>query len=129
MRLSFLARPRNGGESVIAVELAHDSDDAIDRLEIRSRRWRVHRAVGHEQRFVEAADLKGEELGRGLRHALSEDLANDFAHPLERKPLLRGNLGDRNAAIEEADDPLLHARPFPGAWLFVFPMTRRGGRG
>jgi hypothetical protein len=56
---------------------------------------------------LRAADLKGEELGWGLRHTLSEDLANDFPHPLERKTLLRGNLGDRNAPIEEADDALL----------------------
>jgi len=106
-RLKFLARTRNGGESVIAVELADDPDHAIDSLEIRSRRGGVHRAVSYEQRLVEAADLKREELGRGLRHTLSEDVANDIAHPLERKTLLRGNLGDRNAAIEEADDPLL----------------------
>jgi hypothetical protein len=51
--------------------------------------------------------LKREELGWGLRHTLSEDLANEIAHPLERKTLLRGNLGNRNAAIEKADDPLL----------------------
>jgi hypothetical protein len=106
-RLKFLARPRNGGKSVIAVELADNPDHAIDSLEIRSRCGGVHRAVRYEQRLVEAADLKREELGWGLRHTLSEDLANDITHPLERKALLRGNLGDRNAAIEKADDPLL----------------------
>ena len=103
--LKLLARPRNGGKSVIAVELAHDPDDPIDRLEVCSRHRRVHRAVRHEQRLIEAADLKREELGRGLRHALSEDLPNEIAHPLHRKTLARGDLGDRNAAIEEADDP------------------------
>ena len=36
MRLSFLARPRDSGKSVIAVELADDLDDAIDGLEVRS---------------------------------------------------------------------------------------------
>jgi hypothetical protein len=106
-RPEFLARPRNGGKSVITVELADDPDHAIDSLEIRSRCGGVHRAVSYEQRLVEAADLKREELGWRLRHTLSEDLANDIAHPLERKTLLRGDLGDRNAAIEEADDPLL----------------------
>ena len=35
-RLSFLARPRNSGKSVIAVELADDLDHAIDGLEVRS---------------------------------------------------------------------------------------------
>ncbi len=35
-RLRFLARPRNGGKSVIAVELADDFDHAIDGLEVRS---------------------------------------------------------------------------------------------
>ena len=35
----------------------------------------------------------------------SEDLPNEIAHPLHRKTLARGDLGDRNAAIEEADDP------------------------
>ena len=51
--------------------------------------------------------MKREEFGRGLRHALSEDLANEIAHPLERKTLARRDLGDRSAAIEEADDPRL----------------------
>ena len=71
----------------------------------------MHRAVGHEQRFVKPAYLKREELGRRLRHALGEDLPNEIAHPLERKPLARGDLGDRNAAIEEADDPRLTPSP------------------
>jgi hypothetical protein len=31
-RLTLLARAGNGGESVIAVEFAHDPDDSIDRL-------------------------------------------------------------------------------------------------
>ena len=105
-RLKFLARTRNGGESVIAVELADDPDHAIDSLEIRSRRGGVHRAVSYEQRLVEAADLKREELGRGLRHTLSEDVANDIAHPVERRALGGRDLRYRNAAIEEADDPL-----------------------
>jgi hypothetical protein len=33
VRLSFIARPRGSGESMIAVELADDLDDAIDGLE------------------------------------------------------------------------------------------------
>jgi hypothetical protein len=107
VRLSFLTRPRDSGESVIAVELADDLDDTIDGLEVRSLGGGVHRAERHEERFVEAADLKREEFGWWLRHTLSEDLANDFPHPLERKTLLRGNLGDRNAPIEEADHALL----------------------
>jgi hypothetical protein len=94
------------------VEFAHDFDDPIDRLEVRSGHGRVHRAVGHEQRFVETADLEREELGRSLRHALGEDLPNEIAHALERKTLARRDLGDRNAAIEEADDPRLTLAPF-----------------
>jgi hypothetical protein len=106
-RLKFFARPHNGAKPVIAVEFADDPDHAIDGLKIRSSCGGVHRAVSYEQRLVEAADLKREELGWGLRHTLSEDLANEIAHPLERKTLLRGNLWDRNAPIEEADDALL----------------------
>ena len=106
MRLSFLARPRDSGKSVIAVKLADDSDDTIDGLEVRTRRGSVHRAERHEQRFVETADLKGEEFGWRLRHTLREDLANDVAHPFERKTLAGRDLRHRSAAIEETHDPL-----------------------
>jgi hypothetical protein len=34
-RLTLLAPAGNGGESVIAVELAYDPDDSIDRFEVR----------------------------------------------------------------------------------------------
>jgi hypothetical protein len=37
-RLTLLMPTRNGSESVIAVELAHDPDDSIDRFEVRPRR-------------------------------------------------------------------------------------------
>jgi hypothetical protein len=111
-RLKFLTRPRDSAKSVIAVEFAHDFDDPIDRLEVRSRHGSVHRAVRHEQRFAEAADLKREELGQWLRHALRAALPNQIVHPLQRKTLARGDLSDRNAAIEEADDPRLTLAPF-----------------
>jgi hypothetical protein len=94
VRLSFLARPRDSGKSVIAIELADDPDHAIDSLEVRSQRGGVHRAVGHEQRFVETADLKGEEFGWRLRHTFSKDLANEIAHTLQRKAFFRGDLWD-----------------------------------
>ena len=106
MRLSFLARPRDSGKSVIAVELTDDSHYAIDGLEVRSLCRGVHRAERHEQRFVETADLKGEEFSWRLRHTLREDLADDVAHPLERKALVGRDLRHRSAAIEETDDPL-----------------------
>ena len=112
MRLSFLVRPRGSGESVVAVELADDPDDTIDSLEVRTLRGGVHRAERHEQRFVETADLKGEEFGGRLRHTLGEDLANDVAHPLERKALAGRDLRHRSAAIEETDDPLFAADLF-----------------
>jgi hypothetical protein len=63
-------------------------------------------ALKDEQRFVETADLKGEEFGWRLRHTLREDLANDVPHPLERKTLAGRDLRNRSAAIEETDDPL-----------------------
>ena len=53
-RLTLVARARNGDESVIAVELAHDPDDSIDRFEVRPLRRIVHGAIGNEQRLVEA---------------------------------------------------------------------------
>ena len=87
-RLSFLARPRVSAKAVIAIELADDFHNAIDGFEVGSLCGGVHRAERHEQRFVETADLRGEEFGRGLRHTLREDLANDIAHPLERIPKL-----------------------------------------
>ncbi len=91
---------------MIAVELAHNSDDAIDGLEVRTLFGVVHRGERHEQRFVETADLKGEEFSWGLRHTLGEDAANDIAHPLERKALGGRDLRNRSAAIEETYDPL-----------------------
>ena len=106
MRLSFLARPRDSGKSVIAVELAHDFDDAIDGLEVRTRCGVVHRAERHEQRFVETIDLNGEEFGWRLRHTLREDLADNITHPLEGKALAGRDLRHRSAPIEETHDPL-----------------------
>ena len=54
-RLTLLAPAGKGGESVIAVEFAHDPDHSIDRLEVRPSRRIVHGAVGDEQRLVEPA--------------------------------------------------------------------------
>ena len=65
------------------------------------------RLTASEQRFVEAADLKREELGRRLGHGLGEDLPNKIAHALERKAFARGDLDDRNPAIKKANDPRL----------------------
>src|ERR1700722_3113691 len=106
VRLSFLARPRGSGESVIAVELADDSDDTIDGLEVRTLCGGVHRAERYEQRLVETADLKGGEFGWRLRHTIREGLGNNVAHPLERKTLAGRDLRHRSAAIEEPHDPL-----------------------
>lgn len=87
-------RATMSGKSMITVEFAHDPHDPIDCLEIRSFRGSMHCAVGHEQRFVEAAHLKGEKFGRRLRHMLDENLLNEIAHPLERNALSRGDFGD-----------------------------------
>jgi hypothetical protein len=123
VRLSFIARPRGSGESVIAVQLADDLDDAIDRLEVRALCGGVHRAETHEQRFVETADLNGEEFGWRLRRTLREDLANNIAHPLERKTLAGRDLRHRSARLMR---PTIRSsrRTFRAAWLFVSLMTR-----
>ena len=68
-------------KAVITVKLAHDPDDPVNHLEVRP----AYRAIGDEQRLVEAADLQRHELGRRLWHALGEDLANEVAHALERE--------------------------------------------
>jgi hypothetical protein len=112
MGLRFLARPRGSCESMITIELADDSDDTIDGLEVRTRCGVVHRGERHEQRFVETADLKREEFGWRLRQTLRENLANDVAHPFEGKALAGRDLRDRSAAIEEAHDPLVAADLF-----------------
>ena len=57
-RLTLLAPAGSGGESVIAIELARDPEDSIDRFEVRSRRRIVHGAVGDEQRLVEPTHLQ-----------------------------------------------------------------------
>jgi hypothetical protein len=78
----FLGAGRDGAgsEAVVAVELAHDPDDAVDRLKVRP----AHRAIRHEQRLAEAADLQRDELGWRLRHAPGEDLPNEVADALKR---------------------------------------------
>jgi hypothetical protein len=62
---------------MIAVELAHDFDYAIDRLEIPA----PHRAVGNEQRLAETANLDGQKLGWRLwarRARISRTVARIF---------------------------------------------------
>jgi hypothetical protein len=49
------------GEAVVAVELAHDCHDAIDRVKVCSR----HRAIGDDQRLVEAAHLQRQDSAGG----------------------------------------------------------------
>src|SRR5208282_970089 len=71
--------------------------DAVDRREVRP----GHRAVGDEQRLIEAAHLQRGVLGRRPRHAPGEDLPNEIAHALERNAVLRRDLVDRNAGVEE----------------------------
>ncbi len=52
-------RPPGGGEKpMTVVELAHDLDHPIDRLEVHAR----HGAIGDEQRLVETDDLDRREL-------------------------------------------------------------------
>jgi hypothetical protein len=98
-------------KSVIAVELAPDFAHPIDRFEIRPQPGRVHRAVRDEQRVVETADLKREELGRGwgIRWAgiSLTRLRMRFSERCSRAAIS----GDRNAAIEQADDPRLTLGP------------------
>ena len=81
-RLTLLARPGNSGESVIAVELAHDPYNSIDRLEIRSRHRIVHGAVGDQQRLIESAHLQRQEFARvpsRLCDAVTWELSADLA--------------------------------------------------
>ena len=92
-----------GGEAVIAVEFAHDLHDAVARLEVVSR----HRAVGDEQRLVEAAHLQRQKLGGRLGRAASEKRADISAHAALAHAVPRRNIGDRHAAVQEADDPHL----------------------
>jgi hypothetical protein len=99
-RLTLLARPGNSGESVIAVELAHDPDDSIDRLEVRPSRRIVHGAVGDEQRLIEPAHLQRQEFARWLGHTLRQDFPHKITHMLDRNARPAGDLGDREAAIQ-----------------------------
>ncbi len=88
---------------MVAVELAHDPDHPIDRLEVHAR----HGAVGDEQRFVEPADLDRDKLRGRRRHAAGEDLPNQSAHPLLPDPDVLRDLDDRQAPVEVIDDHLL----------------------
>ena len=93
------------GESktVIAVEFAHDCHYAVHRLKVGSR----HRAVGDEQRLVEAAHLQRHELGGRFWRPAGEKAADVFAHAALRHALTSGNLGDGHAPVQEADDQRL----------------------
>ena len=94
-------QPRVGG-----MKFPHDPDHPVDRLEVRSGNRAVHRGIGHEQRLIEAAHLKREELGRRPGHARVEDFPHEIAHPLRATPW-RGDLGDGHAGVQEIDDPPL----------------------
>ena len=112
-REASLFRPRRlpgPREPMIAVELAHDFDHTIDRLEIPA----PHRAVGNEQRLAETTDLDGQKLGRRLRRAARQNFLDDPAHPPVRDPFGLRYLCDRHARIEEINDPAL-ARGLGGA--------------
>ena len=78
------------GEAVIAIELAHDLDDAVDRSKVEP----LHGAVSHQQRLVETAHLHRQELGGRRGHAAGENLPNQGAHALLRYAHLRRDLGD-----------------------------------
>ena len=66
----------------------------------------MRRSVGHEQRFIEPADLKRKELGRWRGHALCEDFPHEIAHPVERDALLGGDLGGGHPGVQKVHDPL-----------------------
>ena len=93
--LTFLAEAGNGDESVIAVELAHDPDDSIDRFEVRPRRRIVHGAIGDEERLVEPAHLQRQIFGRRLGHSFRQDFSHKIAHMLDRNTGLARDLSDR----------------------------------
>src|SRR5208282_1304779 len=69
-------------ETVIAVELAHDFHDVVDRPKVGPR----HGAIGHEERLAETAHLHREELGGRRGHAASKNLPNERAHVLPVTP-------------------------------------------
>ena len=56
------APPLGCDETVIAIELTHNLDDAIDSLKVGPR----HRVKGYQERLVETAHLRREELGGRL---------------------------------------------------------------
>ena len=89
---------------MIAVELAHDSHDEANRPKVLGR----HGAIGRQQRLVQPADLKRDEILRRLGPAAGENRTHDRAHALLRHPDPRRNLGDCDAAVQKADD-----QPFP----------------
>jgi hypothetical protein len=88
---------------MVAVEFAHDPDDAVDRPEVRV----PHRAEGDEQRLIETADLDRCEFRGRRRRAAGDELADDRAHPLFPHTETHRDFRDRNAPVEIIDDPLL----------------------
>ena len=102
-------------ETVIAIERAHDLDDAIDSLKVGPR----HRVKGYQERLVETAHLHREELGGRLGHAASENVSNQRAHALLANVLPLRDHGDRHAAVQGRDDP-----PFPAR----LRLARRASR-
>ena len=114
----------DGGKPMIAVELAHDFDHLVDRLEVGQR----HGAVGDQQRLVQPARLDRHEFLRRMRHAAVEDVSDHGVHALLAQPHLRRDLGHRHAAIEVFDDALfpLEFRQPRGARV---GRPRRGGGG
>jgi hypothetical protein len=89
------APPLGCDETVMAIERAHNLDDAIDSLKVGPR----HRVKGYQERLVETAQLHREELGGRLGHAASENASNQRAHALLANVLPLRDHGDRHAAV------------------------------
>ena len=101
------AAPAVPAEPVIAVELAHDFDHVVDRVEIAG----AHGAVGDQHRLAQAADLQLDELVGRINGAVGENRRLASPRPLRRYPFIRRNFLDGHACGELFDESASRASP------------------
>jgi len=104
---------------VIAVELAHDFDHVVDRVEIAI----AHGAVGDEHRLAQPPDLQLDEFVGRINGAFGENRGLTSPRPLRRYSFIRRNFLDVHACRELLDESQVALRHLA---IGCSPMLRSG---
>jgi hypothetical protein len=80
---------------VVAVELAHDPDESIDRFEVRPRRRIVRGAIEDERRLFKPAHFAAPDIRAAAGHPLRQEFSHKIAHMLDQNAGLARDLSER----------------------------------